>query len=141
MTMPIVPSVLPKPVVMELTTAGAAMPPMMPVSAAAMMRARKAWILVSRIRKTRAAIPIPRPMSICAPETTAGVPAPTIGSHLRGRARTAASLIASTMDWALALPAPALSKAVPWSTEVRMMGRPRVTFTPATLLQTPVFPS
>jgi hypothetical protein len=61
MTMPIVPSVLPKPVVMESTTAGAAMPPTVPVSDAAMMRARKAGILVLRTKKTRTAIPIARP--------------------------------------------------------------------------------
>ena len=30
----------------------------------------------------------------------------------------------------LAIPFPAISKAVPWSTDVRMIGRPRVTLTP-----------
>ena len=30
-----------------------------------------------------------------------------------------------------ALPVPAMSKAVPWSGEVRMIGKPNVTFTPS----------
>src|ERR1044072_509367 len=45
---------------------------------------------------------------------------------------TAAS-IASTIASGLAIPLPAISKAVPWSTEVRMMGSPIVMFTPFTL--------
>jgi hypothetical protein len=44
--------------------------------------------------------------------------------------RAAASSRASAKLEALARPFPAISKAVPWSGEVRMKGRPRVTLTP-----------
>ena len=45
--------------------------------------------------------------------------------------RRAANLIASTMLSSLATPFPAISKAVPWSTLVRIIGSPTVTFTPS----------
>src|SRR5690606_34330073 len=45
-------------------------------------------------------------------------------------ARAAASLMASMRERGSPRPVPALAKSVPCSTEVRMMGRPRVTFTP-----------
>ena len=43
----------------------------------------------------------------------------------------AASLIAAFMLEASATPLPAMSKAVPWSTDVRIIGSPKVTFTDA----------
>ena len=52
-----------------------------------------------------------------------------ISPHL-GPSRAARSM-ASTRLASLAIPLPAMSKAVPWSTEVRMMGRPTVTLTPS----------
>ena len=45
------------------------------------------------------------------------------------RASRAASVIAATMLECSATPRPAMSKAVPWSTEVRMKGSPSVTLT------------
>ena len=47
----------------------------------------------------------------------------------RARARRAARVTAATMLDASATPWPAMSKAVPWSTDVRMIGRPSVTLT------------
>ena len=46
-------------------------------------------------------------------------------------AMAAANRIASVMLRLLAVPFPATSKAVPWSTDVRMKGSPTVTFTPS----------
>ena len=50
-------------------------------------------------------------------------------SRFSGSARTAAMRNAAARLCGLALPVPAISKAVPWSGEVRTKGRPRVTFT------------
>src|SRR4029453_6867163 len=64
---------------------------------------------------------------------------PAVAGAPPRRARPAASLIASTRLPALALPVPARPSAVPWSTEVRMIGSPSVTLTPppkATYLRT-----
>ncbi len=52
-------------------------------------------------------------------------------TFFRPTASCAASLSASIMDCGLARPSPALPKAVPWSTDTRMIGSPSVTFTPA----------
>src|SRR5687768_17309233 len=46
------------------------------------------------------------------------------------RASRAASFTASNMLVGLAFPRQAISNAVPWSTDVRIIGKPRVTFTP-----------
>ena len=46
--------------------------------------------------------------------------------------------MASTMLSALARPVPAMSNAVPWSTDVRRIGRPSVMLTPLTACHTPV---
>ncbi len=50
--------------------------------------------------------------------------------HLLARAIRPASSTASVRLVALARPVPASAKAVPWSGDVRMKGRPRVTLTP-----------
>jgi hypothetical protein len=60
---------------------------------------------------------------------------------LRAPTSCAATSIASTMLWALATPLPAMSNAVPWSTEVRTIGRPRVTLTPESALIWPLLGS
>ena len=52
-------------------------------------------------------------------------------SALWASAIWAAMRIAAIMLRASALPVPAMSNAVPWSGEVRMIGRPSVTFTPS----------
>src|SRR5262249_45816078 len=52
------------------------------------------------------------------------------GARSRLRAISAGTRIASTMLSGFAVPAPARSKAVPWSTETRRIGSPTVTFTP-----------
>src|SRR5262249_17160334 len=59
-----------------------------------------------------------------------GSEAPARASRRARRASIAASLIASMRLPALALPLPASASAVPWSTEVRMIGNPSVTLTP-----------
>ena len=46
------------------------------------------------------------------------------------RTESAASRIAAIIELGRAIPFPAISKAVPWSGEVRTNGRPSVTFTP-----------
>jgi hypothetical protein len=46
--------------------------------------------------------------------------------------------IASMRLSSLAMSLPAMSKAVPWSTDVRMIGRPRVTLTPDSAFHAPV---
>src|SRR6185436_20618542 len=53
-----------------------------------------------------------------------------VAARSRLFAISAATRIASTMLSGLAVPLPARSKAVPWSTETRRMGRPTVTLTP-----------
>ncbi len=56
----------------------------------------------------------------------------------RLEARISAYSIASIRLRSLAIPLPAMSKAVPWSTDVRMMGKPRVMFTPERSSHLPV---
>ena len=51
------------------------------------------------------------------------------GQCARRRARSAAASIAASKLPGSARPLPARSRAVPWSTEVRMIGRPRVMLT------------
>ena len=49
----------------------------------------------------------------------------SLSSHISfARAICSATSIAASMLASLAAPVPAMSKAVPWSTEVRMIGRP-----------------
>jgi len=59
MTIPILANVLPKPLVMDLITSGGFIPPIMPVKEAEIIRAKKGWILVRRMRKMSTAIQLP----------------------------------------------------------------------------------
>ena len=139
---PMLPRVPPNPVVMEFTipngfsmpstliiSVARGIPPVIPTITVVTISAKKACTLVLSTRIISIAIPIRSAISVLCPSRPLIIIVllkKIIYYCLKNGAYFAANLIASSMLTAPAMPLPAISNAVPWSTDVRRIGIPLV---------------